>query len=107
MEEKLQQTISQAREMITNHEYKKCEKMLRQAMGECPHEAIPHNLMGLLYEKQNDHITAMKHFRAAWSLDPTYIPAIQNLDSFGHIFSDKKYIFDESDYAFPLKIKKD
>ncbi|MEG2259106.1 MAG: hypothetical protein RSB78_02840 [Oscillospiraceae bacterium] len=61
MEEKLQQTISQAREMITNHEYK----------------------------------------------NPTYIPAIQNLDSFGHIFSDKKYIFDESDYAFPQKIKKD
>ncbi|MEG2616779.1 MAG: hypothetical protein RR998_03330 [Oscillospiraceae bacterium] len=97
MEEALKQLILQARAMIVHHEYKKCEKMLRGAMSDYPHEAVPHNLMGLLYEKQDDHVTAMKHFRAAWSLDPTYVPALQNLDSFGRIFSEKRYIFDEND----------
>ncbi|MPN31218.1 hypothetical protein SDC9_178692 [bioreactor metagenome] len=41
----------------------------------------------------------MKHFRAAWALDPTYIPARQNLDCYGTFFSNGKCAYDESDYS--------
>ena len=34
-------------------------------------------------EKQGCHISAMKHFRAAWSLDPTFLPARKNIDNYG------------------------
>ena len=42
-------------------------------------------------------MTAMKHFRAAWALDPAYLPARQNLDTFGTFFSHGKSAYDESD----------
>ena len=48
-----------------------------------PHSAIPHNLMGILMEKENNHVLAMKHFRAAYALDPTYIPARYNMEQYG------------------------
>ena len=40
-------------------------------MAENPHGAVPHNLMGILLEKESNHVLAMKHFRAAYALDPT------------------------------------
>ena len=83
--------------MIAGRNFKECEKMIRQAMSDYPDNAEPHNLMGLLYEKKEDHISAMKHFRAAWALDSTYRPALMNLDCFGSVFSDKTFIFDETD----------
>ena len=49
-------------------------------MAENPHCAIPHNLMGILLEKEANHVLAMKHFRAAYALDPTYIPARYNME---------------------------
>lgn len=97
MDNSLNSVIVKAREMMGRHEYRECEKMIRQAMCDYPDNAIPHNLMGLLYEKKGDHISAMKHFRAAWSLDPTYQPALLNLDCFGTMFSEKIFIFDETD----------
>ncbi|MEG1180488.1 MAG: hypothetical protein RSD39_00495, partial [Oscillospiraceae bacterium] len=97
MDKKLMESIAQAKEYIIKGEFKKCEKLLRQTMGDFPHEAAPHNLMGLLCEKKCDHLTAMKHFRAAWSLDPTYVPAVKNLEAFGQIFSEKVYFYDEND----------
>lgn len=39
-------------------------------------------------------MTAMKHFRAAWALDPTYLPARQNMDSF---YPSDKWAYNESD----------
>lgn len=101
MEETLNTVIVNSRELISKCEFKECEKLIRQAMADYPDNAIPHNLMGLLYEKKNDHISAMKHFRAAWALDPTYRPALMNLDCFGSVFSDKRFIFDETDELAP------
>lgn len=99
MDEKLDSVIVKARRMMGRHEFKDCEKMVRQAMGSHPDNAIPYNLMGILYEKQGDHIRAMKFFRAAWVFDPSYRPALMNLERFGSLFSDKTFIFDESDDA--------
>lgn len=78
-------------------EYQKCESLIFGAMRKYPHAPEPHNLIGILLEKQGDHLTAMKHFRAAWVLDPTYLPARQNLDCYGTFFSSGKSTYDESD----------
>lgn len=85
------------RELIEKQDYQQCEHLICSAMSQYPHAAQPHNLMGVLLEKKGDHLTAMKHFRAAWALDPTYIPARQNLNSYGTFFSQGRCAFDESD----------
>ena len=65
MDEMLNSLIVNVREMMAKRELRECEKIIRQAMSDYPDNAIPHNLMGLLYEKKGDHLGAMKHFRAA------------------------------------------
>ncbi len=49
-------------------------------MKDCPDAAEPHNLFGILMEKQGCHISAMKHFRAAWSFG-SFLPARKNIDN--------------------------
>ena len=73
------------RELIEKKEYETCEKEIADAMVTMPHSAVPHNLMGILLEKEHNHILAMKHFRAAYGLDPAYVPARYNMDQFGTI----------------------
>ena len=55
-------------------------------MAENPHCAIPHNLMGILLEKESNHVLAMKHFRAAYALDPTYVPARYNMEQYAQMY---------------------
>lgn len=68
------------RKLVAAGKYRKCESILAKAMGTFPHAPQPHNLFGIVFEKEGDHIQAMKHFRAAWALDPTYLPARTNMD---------------------------
>ncbi len=85
------------RELMEQGEYRKCELLIKDAMGKYPHAPQPHNLIGIMLEKEGDHVGAMKHFRAAWALDPTYIPARCNMERFGSIYANDKCAFDESD----------
>lgn len=63
-----------------------------------PHEAQPHNLMGIIMERENDHVQAMKHFRAAWALDPTFVPARINMERYGSFsFTMPSPAYDEAD----------
>lgn len=78
-------------------DYTECELLIFEAMKTYPHSPQPHNLIGIILEKQGNHMLAMKHFRAAAALDPAYLPARQNLTSFGTFFSSGGYAFDESD----------
>jgi len=39
-----------------------------------------HNLLGIIAEHHMDHCLACKHYRAAYALDPTYKPALNNLN---------------------------
>lgn len=86
-----------AKELIKEGKLLNCRKFILETMVKYPHSPVPHNLLGLLLEKEGDHTLAMKHFRAAWSLDPTYRPAKQNLDCFGCFFVRGSCAFDESD----------
>lgn len=85
------------RQFIEHKEYDKSETLIKEIMGKYLHAPEPHNLLGLVLEAQGDHLAAMKHFRAAYALDPTYLPAQYNLDHFGTFFSSGKWAYDESD----------
>ena len=71
------------RRLVENGAFDKAEREAARAMSEAPHAPEPHNLMGIILENENDHIGAMKHFRAAWALDPTYLPARFNMEQYG------------------------
>ena len=77
------QFCENARKLIKKGQYDACRAMLTERMAQNPEAPEPHNLLGLLLEKQGEHETAMKHFRAAWALDPSYKPASKNLEAFG------------------------
>ncbi len=93
--------------MLQKGEFDICDKFLCEEIGKYPHSAIPHNLFGLLLEQVGNHALAMKHFRASWALDPTYLPARYNLEIFGTFssLSNKNGAFDESDCP-PFEEKK-
>lgn len=84
------------KEFVEQNEYQACEDLIKGAMAEHPHAPEPHNLLGLLLEAQDDHLTAMKHFRAAYALDPTYLPSRYNLERFGSFHPKGKWAYDES-----------
>lgn len=93
----LNSLCSIVRELIGSQEYQKSEVLICDAMGKYPHAPQPHNLFGILLEKTGEHVAAMKHFRAAWSLEPTYLPARENLECYGTFFSNGRCVYDESD----------
>ncbi len=96
-QQELAKLCNTVRALVAQREYQKCELIIKEAMGKYPHAPQPHNLIGILLEKEGDHLTAMKHFRAAWALDPTYIPARCNLDRFGSFYPKGQCAFDEAD----------
>ena len=101
-ENKLQQLCTDLRGSIhTPGLYQENMQLIAQTMMEYPHCAVPHNLMGLLLEEYGNHALAMRHFRAAYSLDPSYLPARQNLELYGTFAGNKRPAFDESDCSDP------
>lgn len=89
------------RKLVEEGSYHDCIPVICQAMERHPHAPHPHNLLGIVLEKTGDHITAMKHFRAAWTLDPSYLPATHNLNTYGTFFSNGFCAFDDSDLPPP------
>ncbi|MDF2537271.1 MAG: two component, sigma-54 specific, transcriptional regulator, Fis family [Herbinix sp.] len=85
------------REFMEQRKYRECRQLITNAMGNYPHAPHPHNLLGILLENEGDHLLAMKHFRAAWALDPTYIPARYNLNRYGSLFATGNSAYDETD----------
>lgn len=82
---------------VNKKDYNKCESYLCEAMCKYPHAPHPHNLYGIILEKKGKHPEAMKHFRAAWALDPTYSPALYNLNVYGTFFSKGSCAYDVDD----------
>lgn len=100
MEEELGEMIGKAKDMIDHREFDACEALLATAMFQNPHSAVPHNLMGLLLEKKRKHEDAMKHFRAANALDPTYGPSRWNLEGFSEFYKTRADAYFTSDCDF-------
>lgn len=85
------------RTLIDAHAYEQCYEIITEAMKKYPSAPQPHNLLGILLENQGNHLLAMKHFRAAWALDPTYLPARYNLEVYGTFFTTKQGAYDETE----------
>ena len=86
------------RQLCFQHDFIKAEKMAALAMEKYPDAAQPHNLYGAILEMTDQHVSAMKHFRAALALDPTYEPASYNLEQYGTLTLEGKHCaFDEEE----------
>jgi Flp pilus assembly protein TadD len=96
----MENDINEIKEMIQNQYYQECEALISSLMLNHPHEAFPHNLMGILLEKQGKHEEAMRHFRAAYALDPQYEPAEKNMENFGTFAMHREYDYGE-DFVIP------
>ncbi|MEA5026997.1 MAG: hypothetical protein VB012_04980 [Erysipelotrichaceae bacterium] len=84
-EERLDQLGHKIQSLITCGNYIESEQLIREALMKYPHAAEPQNLFGILLENTGDHPAAMKHFRAAWALDPTFLPARYNMNQYADL----------------------
>jgi Flp pilus assembly protein TadD len=80
--------IEQAVDSINSSRFIEAEQYIKEAMVLDMTAAQPHNLFGILLEYQGDRLRAMKHYRAATDLDPTYMPAKHNLFRIGQLTQD-------------------
>ena len=94
---KLHELSDNVKKLVGKGKYLESESLILGAMLQYPHSPQPHNLYGIVLEKEGDHRTAMKHFRAAWALDPTFLPARKNLDYYGTFSSGSGCVYDERD----------
>ena len=96
----MQLLTTRVRALIAQRHFSEAEDEAARAMAAAPHDAQPHNLMGIIAESRNDHVQAMKHFRAAWALDPTYRPARINMERYGSFSGQMpRPVYDETECA--------
>ena len=91
------------RKLLKQKKYHKVKHLINKALFKYPHAPEPHNLFGLILEAQGDHLSAMKHFRAAYALDPAYIPSKYNLEYFGSFYTSGECAYEESDCLNKIK----
>jgi len=72
--------IHLAKELITRKRFEEAERALRAAVGKEPDLPEAFNLLGVMAEMNNHMSEALKLYRAASALDPTYAPANSNLE---------------------------
>lgn len=96
-EKELFELCDTVRKLVAQNKFIECKVPIQDAMAKYPHAPQPHNLIGIVLEMEGDHMTAMNHFRAAWALDSTYIPARFNMKRFGSFSPKGKCAFDETD----------
>ncbi len=71
--------LSLAKSAINKRNFEKAIKLLKQATSLDSEKPEPFNLLGIIYELRSNQPEAMKMYRAALALDPTYKPADENL----------------------------
>jgi len=72
--------IELAKELITQQRHDEARKALHAAIGQHPEQPEALNLLGVMTEMHNEVLEAIKLYRAALALDPTYQPAQSNLE---------------------------
>ena len=71
--------ISLAKSAINNKKFDQAVEYLNKATSLNAEKPEPFNLLGIIHELRNDQPKAMKLYRTALSLDPSYKPADDNL----------------------------
>lgn len=96
----MQELTARIRALVQRGDMRQAESVAAQAMARAPREAQPHNLMGIILESEHDHVHAMNHFRAAWALNPAFIPARVNMERYGSFDGQRpRPAYDEADCA--------
>lgn len=72
--------IQMAEKSAGQYEYERATLLVNRAIGLDPSRPEGLTLLGKIEEAQGDRLEALKKYRAAIDLDPTYQPAHQNLD---------------------------
>lgn len=89
--------IRQAADSLRSRDCDCAYSLIVEAMRADPDAPQPHNLMGIFYELTDDGNLARRHYRAAYSLDPTYKPACSNLERICTDFGNKLRTYDYGD----------
>ena len=91
------QKILQAADCLRNKELENAFGQIVEAICLDPDAPHPHNLLGIYYELLDNGNLARRHYRAAYSLDPTYKPACINLERICTDFGDRQISYDYGD----------
>lgn len=83
MDKELKELCLRVKEEIEKKNYENAYQSIADGMRDYPDSGVPHNLMGIWEEQKQNHVGAMKHFRAAWALEPTFLPARWNMEMYG------------------------
>lgn len=81
--------ITQAADHLRCCDFETAYDLITQAMHIEPDAPQPHNLLGIWFELRGDGDKARRHYRAAYSLDPTFAPACKNLEQISTAFDNK------------------
>ncbi len=71
--------LNLAKAEINKKNFTEAIEILKKATSQDSEKPEPFNLMGIIYELKNQQAKAMKMYRAALALDPSYRPATDNL----------------------------
>jgi Tfp pilus assembly protein PilF len=74
--------VDRAREEILRRAFEKARAHLNEALSEASRRAEAFNLLGVIAEVRGNASAARTNWRIALLLDPTYLPARENLDRF-------------------------
>lgn len=88
------QNIQRAAESLRNKDSDIAYSLIVEAMRINPDAPQPHNLLGIFYELSGNGDLARRHYRAAYSLDPTYKAACSNLERICTNFDDRQSTYD-------------
>lgn len=72
--------IELAKKMINERNFERAEEYLDSALASEPSTPEPFNLLGVILEMKGKPTEALKKYRAALALDPSYEPAEQNIE---------------------------
>ena len=64
------------RTLLRLDKFDECKMLIEEEMARTPDSPIPQNLLGILEERRFEKEKAIRHYRASYSLDPTYTPAL-------------------------------
>lgn len=98
--------LSQEIKELLQQKPKECEKKVMMALMKYPDAPQPQNLLGIIAEKKDDRLLAMKHYRAAWALAPNYRPSRENIDRLVEMEYSQQCYFNDQDVEDMEKRKK-
>lgn len=91
------------KQLICSDQLQEAFQNIYDFIAKHPDSAIPHNLLGIIYEKKRNHVLAMKHFRVAWCLNPTYLPAQENMSNFSSFEPMHRFFYEKSECSKSTK----